>query len=142
MMQFNPHKTDFPREVAKDAGSRRLGSRSAGSIDPEAPLRLEDAIKVAFPLGGMTVSGLRREIARGRLVVEEIAGKQFTTLANIKRMRELCRVEAKVQGFSSRQHVEMRKANSPTEPPGSSATMAAMSAQDAVRMKLARLNKS
>ena len=49
----------------------------------------------------MTASGLRRESARGRLVVERIAGKDYTTLANIERMRELCRVEAKVPGCGS-----------------------------------------
>jgi hypothetical protein len=43
----------------------------------------------------MTASGLRREARRGRLVVERIAGKDYTTLVNIERMRELCRVEAK-----------------------------------------------
>ena len=43
----------------------------------------------------MTASGLRREGARGRLVIERIAGKDYTTLANIERMRELCRVAAK-----------------------------------------------
>ena len=32
-------------------------------------------------IGGMTVSGLRREAARGRLAIEVIAGKHFTTLA-------------------------------------------------------------
>ena len=30
-------------------------------IDPDTPLRLKTAVEVAFPLGGMTVSGLRRE---------------------------------------------------------------------------------
>jgi hypothetical protein len=65
------------------------------SVDYDAPLRLEVVAKIAFPRGGMTVSGLRREIARGRLEVEKIAGKQFTTLANINRMRELCRVTAR-----------------------------------------------
>jgi hypothetical protein len=40
----------------------------------------------------MTVSGLRKEIAKGRLEVELIAGKQFTTLLAIARMREMCRV--------------------------------------------------
>lgn len=39
--------------------------------------------------GGMTVSGLRRETARGRLEIEVIAGKHFTTLAAIARMRQL-----------------------------------------------------
>lgn len=67
-------------------------------IDPSAPLRLQTAAKVAFPDGSMSASGLRREAARGRLVIERIAGKDFTTLANIQKMRELCRVEAKGQG--------------------------------------------
>jgi hypothetical protein len=56
------------------------------------------AAALAFPDGSLTASSLRREAARGRLVVERIAGKDYTTLANIERMRELCRVEAKVPG--------------------------------------------
>ena len=39
----------------------------------------------------MTASGLRREAARGRLVIERTAGKDYTTLSEIERMRELCR---------------------------------------------------
>src|SRR3954465_2070963 len=66
------------------------------NIDPNAPLRLADAIKESFPRGGMTVSGLRREHGRGRLHVEMIAGKQFTTLAAIEEMRRLCRADPKV----------------------------------------------
>jgi hypothetical protein len=46
----------------------------------------------------MTVSGLRREAIRGRLITERIAGKDFTTLAHIDRMRELCRVQARESG--------------------------------------------
>jgi hypothetical protein len=42
-------------------------------IDANTPLRLAEAVRIAFPDGGMTVSGLRREIARGRLAVEIIA---------------------------------------------------------------------
>nr|WP_249793764.1 hypothetical protein [Bradyrhizobium cenepequi] len=48
----------------------------------------------------MTVSGLRKEIAKGRLEVELIAGKQFTTLLAIARMRELCRVPKKKEAPS------------------------------------------
>jgi hypothetical protein len=64
-------------------------------ISDTTPLRLADAVALAFPRGGMTVSGLRREIKRGRLSCEVIAGKQFVTLLAIKQMRELCRVEQK-----------------------------------------------
>src|ERR1700687_6088441 len=63
------------------------------NILPDHPLRLEDAIKYCFPYGGMTVSGLRREAARGRLIIERIANKDFTSLRNIEEMRKLCRVK-------------------------------------------------
>ena len=66
-------------------------------VTPDTPLRLEIAAAIAFPDGSMTAAGLRRDAARGRLVIERIAGKYFTTLANIERMRELCRVEAKAR---------------------------------------------
>ena len=65
-------------------------------VEADTPLRLSVAAELAFPDGSMTPSGLRREGARGRLVIERIAGKDYTTLANIERMRELCRVAAKV----------------------------------------------
>jgi len=39
----------------------------------------------------MTVSGLRKEAAKGRLVIERIAGKDFVTLAAITDMRAACR---------------------------------------------------
>jgi hypothetical protein len=65
-------------------------SHDSSQFDPDAPLRLSIAAKLAFPDGSMTASGLRREAARGRLRVERIAGKDFTTLDEINRMRELC----------------------------------------------------
>lgn len=59
------------------------------------PLRLRAAIEKAFPQGGMTVSGLRREAHRGRLAVEQIAGKDFTSLKAIAEMRKLCLIKPK-----------------------------------------------
>jgi hypothetical protein len=59
----------------------------------DTPLRLHDAAKIAFPDGSVSVSSLRREAKRGRLVIERVAGKDFTTLSHIERMRRLCRVE-------------------------------------------------
>jgi hypothetical protein len=67
----------------------------APPVNPDAPLRLSDAAKLAFPMGGMTASGLRREAARGRLDIERIAGKDFTTLRAIEEMRQRCRVTPK-----------------------------------------------
>ena len=63
------------------------------NYDLDAPMRLADAVKIAFPHGGMKVSGLRKEAAKGRLVIELIAHKQFTTLRAINEMRNLCRVQ-------------------------------------------------
>ena len=75
--------------------SIRANQLKREEIMADTPLRLGVAAALAFPDGSMTASGLRRERARGRLVVERIAGKDYTTLANIERMRELCRVEVK-----------------------------------------------
>jgi hypothetical protein len=65
------------------------------AITPDTPLRLKDAVRIAFPYGGMTLSGLRREVGRGHLQIEMIAGKQFTTLRYIEQMRAKCRAELK-----------------------------------------------
>ena len=98
------------------------------SDDPYAPMRLADAVAKAFPHGGMTESGLRREIGRGRLEVEVIAGKQFVTLAGINRMRELCRVPASWRPPTPTQAC----ANQPDLPSSS----AQMTPQDALRIRL------
>jgi hypothetical protein len=68
-------------------------SRNPEEIGPDTPLRLDVAARIAFPGGAMTVSGLRREAARGRLMIERIAGKDFTTLGAIATMREKCRAQ-------------------------------------------------
>ena len=64
---------------------------SIDDIRPDTPLRLDVAAALAYPDGSMTASGLRREHRRGRLIIERTAGKDYTTLADIERMRVLCR---------------------------------------------------
>src|SRR6516225_1708778 len=96
--------------------------RTRSDITADTPLRLADAVKIAFPMGGMTVAGLRRERDRNRLVIEKIAGKEFTTLAHIERMRQLCRDEAREPDSSLRQPAATRAETSPTSQPGSSET--------------------
>jgi hypothetical protein len=103
----------------------------------DTPLRLSVAAALAFPDGSMTASGLRREGARGRLVIERIAGKDYTTVANIKRMRELCRVEARVPGCGS--GLLAGKADGSLQMLSGSSSMATgMSPRDALRTKLAK----
>jgi hypothetical protein len=54
-------------------------------IKPNTPLRLEVAAALAFPDSSMTAFGLRRDGARGRLVMERVAGKDYPPVANIGR---------------------------------------------------------
>ena len=62
------------------------GPLAVDTVDKDAPLRLSIAAELAFPFGGMTAAGLRKEAARGNLAVERIAGKDYTTLAAIEAM--------------------------------------------------------
>jgi len=107
---------------------------------PDTPLRLEQAIKLAFPCGGMTVSGLRREAARGRLVIERIAGKDFVTLQAINEMRALCRDTQKVLDFGSNQRNVTNKEGLPVEQHGSSETARIKSARAALELTARGLN--
>jgi hypothetical protein len=109
-------------------------------IEPDVPLRLRVAAELAFPDGSMTASGLRREAARGRLVVERIAGKDYTTLASIQRMRELCRVPQKEPVFGSAPKNETPTARFGKGPCGSFETDRARSARAALQ-KIARAPK-
>ena len=65
------------------------------AVHQDTPIRLATAVRMAFPDGGMTVSGLRREAARGRLVIRRVAGKDFTTLREIQDMLDACVVQSK-----------------------------------------------
>jgi hypothetical protein len=100
------------------------------------------AVEIAFPAGGMTVSGLRREYERGRLEIEEIAGKQFTTLRAIEEMRERCRVKRKGPDCGSNQRPTRRPAKSDDEQRGSSATDRVKSARAALERTAQALSES
>jgi hypothetical protein len=96
----------------------------------DTPLRLDDAAKIAFPDGGMTAGGLRREAKRGRLVIERVAGKDYTTLNHIKRMRELCHAQPNPRDFICGPNAVMLTGSSHITPPGSSSIEVATSALD------------
>jgi hypothetical protein len=111
------------------------------NILPDHPLRLEDAIKYGFPYGGMTVSGLRREAARGRLVIERIANKDFTTLRNIEEMRKSCRV--KVEGRDSGGERNVAPGLSLSQRAlGSLSTVASITPRDALLAKIEKRSNS
>jgi hypothetical protein len=111
-------------------------------VADDTPLRLSVAAALAFPDGTMTASGLRSEARRGRLVIERIANKDFTTMAEINKMRQLCRVEQKahISGFG--QNEEAKAISAPTRPLGLSSTEGSSSPRDALRLKLRQLSKS
>lgn len=110
-------------------------------IADDTPLRLGVAAQLAFPDGSMTVSGLRRERDRARLIVETIAGKEYTTLAAIAQMRTLCRDEKRLHVSGFRKSDE-KKESSALGQPGSSSITASKLPQDALRAKLRKRKRS
>src|SRR5262249_30141642 len=114
----------------------------ASSYDADVPLRLKMAAEVAFPDGSMTASGLRREADRGRLVIERIAGKDYTTLAAIEKTRELCRLPQRDRASGFANPDETGRDASPIPPSMSSETGTIRRAQAAARTIVAELKKS
>ena len=106
----------------------------------DTPLRLEQAVTVAFPFGGMTVSGLRKERDRGNLCIEKIAGKEFTTLRNIEEMRVKCRAQLKAQDYGSNRKSATNKESSHGARHGSLEMGRVKSARDALEMTARALN--
>src|SRR5438045_3908200 len=111
-------------------------SANAKDIGPDTPLRLKRAAEIAFPDGGMTASGLRQEAKRGRLVIERIANKDFTTLRHIEDMRVKCRDELKARDYGYNQPEKTGAERSSSKPCGSSARARSNAALDAARAKL------
>ena len=112
----------------------RAATNPLTEITANTPLRLAVAAKIAFPDGSITAQALRREASRGRLTVERVAGKDYTTLANIERM--------KVPDFTLGRRGATPPATSPITQPGSSETVDATFSQAALQMKLHRLSNA
>jgi hypothetical protein len=70
-------------------------------ITDDTPPRLARAAVITFPDGSMSASGLLVEADRGRLLICRIAGKDYTILANIRRMIDQCPRDPKVRGVRS-----------------------------------------
>ena len=111
---------------------------SIDDVRPDMPLRLDVAAALAYPDGSMTASGLRREHKRGRLIIERTAGKDYTTLADIERMRELCREAPKARDYGCDRPATTAKDATP--PSGSSKTADTSRAQAALQQTLLELN--
>jgi hypothetical protein len=109
-------------------------------VAPDQPLRLHVAAALQFPDGSMTASGLRREAKKGRLVIEKIANKDYTTLAAIEKMRELCRQQQEGRDAGAGRRGAMSKEESPMS--GSSSTEDVKRALSRARMTLEELSRS
>src|SRR5258708_35946109 len=120
---------------------RKPALTSCENVGPDTPLRLSVAAAIAFPDQSISESSLRREAERGRLTVEVIAGKTFTTLNEIERMCGRCRVEVRVPVSTSDQPAT-RPERLPIKPLGSSGTARDITPLDALNAKLQRLSKS
>jgi hypothetical protein len=103
------------------------------AIGPDTPLRLDVAARLAYPDGSMTKSGLRREIARGRLESERTAGKQYVTLTGIQRMRAKCRENPKVPASTFANDVAVKPCTSSSMEKTKSALAAAEMVAQALR---------
>lgn len=100
-------------------------------VGPDDPLRLDTAAQLGFPDGSMKASGLKTEARRGRLVIFKVAGKTYTTLGDINRMRELCRAQGEGRGYGCAAPAETSREESRILPFGSSATVNTKQALDA-----------
>jgi hypothetical protein len=94
-------------------------------VDGDTPLRLCEALEIAFPRGGVNVSALRREAQRGRLFISRIAGKDFTTLNHVREMIEQCRVKPSRPDCGSSPNSATKTVESLTLPSGLSLTQVA-----------------
>lgn len=116
---------------------------SSVPITENTPLRLDRAAELAFPGGGMTASGLRKERDRGRLVTEMIAGKEYVTLAAIAEMRAKCLGPKKAQGFGAARSGEIQpRGGSRSDRDGSSETERNSSLPVAFQRRLRRLSNA
>jgi hypothetical protein len=106
-----PHRPVPPRNVLSKPAKPPIPARQEKraqrplmpqprEIGPDTPLLLANAAKLAFPDGSITANSLRREGKRGRLTIENIAGKDYITLGNPKSETATSECENAVLGSS------------------------------------------
>ncbi|TXM64349.1 hypothetical protein FV226_26640 [Methylobacterium sp. WL12] len=113
--------------------NRRVPRRE--EVNNDTPLRLDVAAELSFPDGSIGQSSLRREASRGRLRVWRVAGKDMTTLAEIRRMMDQCLVSDCQPGFG------LGQPTTTVNPLGSSSTGVNSTALAAARMRVKTLKE-
>jgi hypothetical protein len=125
-------------ERQKPDGMRMKLPRPAidlSKVTPTTPLRLDIAATVGFPDGTMSASGLRTERDRGTLRVMRVAGKDYTTLAAIETMLELCHRPASAFAKPRDRFIDMQGRRT-------DGSLMVITPQEALRAKLARMRES
>ena len=89
-------------------------SRARADIEDDDPITLETASKVVL-CGAVTVSTLRAEIKRGNLGALRIGKNLFTTPADIREMKNRCRVQLNRQDSTSETTAGERSGSSGTK---------------------------
>jgi hypothetical protein len=105
-------------ECSKSRDSGDQEKKMLATIGPHAPIRLETAAKIAFPDGSVNVRMLRKQVSEGRLAVWHIGGRHFTSLNEIEKMINKCRVTPSLsdRGIESQDAPEKIKPCQVTEP--------------------------
>ena len=119
-----------------------IRERLRDRVDRHTPLRLDVAAALAYPDGSMTSSGLRNESRKGRLVIERTAGRDYTTLAAIEKMRQLCRQMPRDHVYGSETPGETDRVKSHIEAYGSSSMETIKRAQGAAATIVSALKES
>lgn len=102
-------------------------------IGDDTFVRLDILARLAFPDGSVGITSLRRESKKGRLTVWRVAGKDMSTLREIRKMLDLCLVKRDQSASGSNRPA-------PTgNPSGTSATADAESALAAAKQIANRL---
>src|SRR5262249_17547075 len=91
--------------------------------------------------GSRTGSGLGGEGVRGRVVIERVGGKDYTTLHSIDEMRKLCRHHPKAHDSGCKRQGATSEAGSLMPPSGSSSTGSIRRAQSAAWTIVAELKE-
>lgn len=103
----------------------------------DQPLSLDAAARLAFPDGRVKASTLRLERDRGRLDTWKVGKCEYTSLAAIERMLDLCRNAPKDRASTSAAPAQVApQPGSSSTPAGSSAQVAALASAKRLKQRL------
>lgn len=111
-------------------------------VTPDTPLRIAVAAALAFPDGSMSAAVLLGQAKNGRLDIQQIGRRYYTTLRAIEAMREKCRVDPRGRDYGCAQHGGTLTALSLIPPHGSSVMPDIAAARDAALMTLEELSEN